>query len=95
MAASRNTWFSLALDTMRLGLEAQTVVNLRLMKFATFGPGAISEAERMISEKMEAAMQVQAQLLTSALSGSAHLAPARTVAHYRRRVRANVRRLAK
>jgi len=65
------------------------------MKLAGGGPAAAAEAERMVSEKVQAVVDVQAQLIGAALSGEGHLAPARTVAHYRRRVQANARRLSK
>jgi hypothetical protein len=47
----------------------------------------------MISEKTEAALDAQLQIGRSAMSGRLDLAPARAIALYRRRVRANQRRL--
>ena len=93
--AARNPWLSLSLDMMRLGMEAQTVVALRMMKLGAGGAASATEAELMVSEKIKAAVETHTQLMTSALSGKAHLAPARAVAHYRRQVRANARRLMK
>jgi hypothetical protein len=66
-----------------------------MMKFAAGGPAAAAEAQLMVAEKLRAATETQTQVLTSLLTGRGHLAPARTVAGYRRKVRANRRRLAK
>ena len=49
----------------------------------------------MVAEKLRAAAETQTQLLTSVLTGKGHLAPARALAGYRRKVRANRRRLGK
>lgn len=93
--ARRNPWFELGMDAFALGVEAQAVVALRMMKFAAGGPAAASEATQMISEKLIAAAEIQAKVANGLLSGTSHLTPARTVAHYRRKVRANRRRLSK
>ena len=85
----------LTLNAMRLGAESHSVVGLRLMKMALGGTAAVTEAQLMVSEKMDAMAQVQKQLAMSALTGSPHRGPARAVALYRRKVRANQRRLTK
>jgi hypothetical protein len=95
MAARRNPWFSLSMDAMCLGFEAQNVIGLRLAKAAWGGVAAQDEAQLMVSEKAEAALDAQVVLATSLLSGEGHLGPARAMALYRRRVRANQRRLLK
>ena len=90
-----NPWLRLGLDMMQLGAESGGVVALRMMKMATGGPAAAAEGELMVAEKLQAAAEIQTQMWTSALTGSSHLDPARAVAHYRRKVRANRRRLMK
>jgi hypothetical protein len=80
---------------MALSAEASGVMALRMMKLAAGGPAAGAEAELMVAEKLKAMTEVQAQVLTSALTGSGHLAPGRAVAQYRRKVRANRRRLSR
>lgn len=90
-----NPWLRLNYDMMRLGAEASGVVALRMMKMAAGGGAATAEAELMVSEKLKSAAEVSAQFWTSALTGSAHLAPQRAVSHYRRKVQANRRRLSK
>jgi hypothetical protein len=89
----RNPWLDLTFDALQLGIEAQTVIGLRVMKALTGGPGANAEASRMITEKIEAAMSVQASLLDGALTNAPHVGPARAVAHYRKAVLANRKRL--
>ncbi len=90
-----NPWFGIGLDAWSLGLEASTVMGLRAMRIAEGGPGARAEAQRMVSEKVEAAAALQVMALTGALGATAPSASARTIAHYRRKVRANRRRLSK
>ena len=87
--------FALSTSAFQLGLEAQQVIGLRMMKAAVGGPSAQTEAARMVSEKTEAALQVQALAITGLMTGAAHLTPARTLALYRRKVQANRRRLLK
>jgi hypothetical protein len=95
MSNRGNPWLRLGMDSLWLGAEAQGVIALRMMKFAAGGPAAAAEAERMVSEKLRAAAETQTQVMTSLMTGRGHLAPARAVAGYRRKVRANRRRLAK
>jgi hypothetical protein len=95
MSYRGNPWLRLGMDSLWLGAEAQGVVALRMMKFAAGGPAAAAEAQLMVSEKLRAAAETQTQVMTSLLTGRGHLAPARAVAGYRRKVRANRRRLVK
>jgi len=90
-----NPWFGIGLDAWSLGLEASAVMGLRAMKIAQGGPASQAEAERMISEKVEAALDLQLRALTGGLGGTPASASARTLAHYRRKVRANRRRLSR
>ncbi|KQW71987.1 hypothetical protein ASE17_03695 [Phenylobacterium sp. Root77] len=90
-----NPWLKLSIDTFWLGAESSQVVALRMMKLAGGGSGAAAEAQRMVAEKVSAAMAAQTQLALGAMSGSPHAGPAKAVALYRRKVRANRRRLAR
>ncbi|HYE46005.1 MAG TPA: hypothetical protein VEA44_09570 [Caulobacter sp.] len=90
-----NPWLTLGFDAWQLAFEANTVIGLRLMKAAAGGAAAELEASRMISEKLTAAVELQGQLMTAALTGGHAAAPAKAVAMYRRKVRANRRRLLK
>jgi hypothetical protein len=91
--ARRNPWLRLSMDAWTLGLEASAVMGIRTLKIAAGGPAATSEAERMVTEKIEAGLSLQTKAMTGALGATPHGAAARTMAHYRRKVRANRRRL--
>lgn len=88
-------WMDLAFDAMKLGAEAQAVVALRLMKLAAGGPGVDAESSRMVAEKVGAATELATKAAISAMTGGAPVGPALAIAHYRRKVRANTRRLLK
>ncbi|MCE4222498.1 hypothetical protein HCU64_01925 [Methylobacterium sp. C25] len=81
-------WWKLGMDTAMLALESQAVIGLRLAKLAAGGTGAQIEAQRMISEKMFAAGEAA---MTMATGGSTQS----VVSGYRRKVRANQRRLSR
>jgi hypothetical protein len=93
LSNTRNPWLQLAEGSFRLSLEAQDVIGLRLAKAAAGDFDAPEEAVRMVTEKSEAAWEAGWVVAQSFMSGQVHLAPARTLALYRRRVRANQRRL--
>lgn len=90
-----NPWFGMAWDSWRLGLEASTVMGLRAFRIAQGGETGAAEAERMVREKVEAGVALGAMALTGGLGATPASATARTLAHYRRKVSANRRRLAK
>jgi hypothetical protein len=73
---------------MLLAMEAQEVIFLRMLKMAAGGPNAGAEVARMITEKAAAGTAAATSLLTG---GS----PQRITADYRRKVKANARRLRK
>ncbi len=91
----RNPWIRLAFDTWSLGLEASSVVLSRTMKIAAGGSAAETEARRMVSEKIDAGLALQAMAFTGGLGLTPESAASKTLAHFRRKVRANRRRLAK
>lgn len=95
MARARNPWFNMAWNAWSLGIEASTVIGLRTMKIAAGGAAAETEARRMVSEKVDAGLTLQAAALTGGLGFTPHGVGAKTLNHYRRIVRANRRRLAK
>jgi len=92
---SRNPWLRFGINTWYLGLEASSVVALRLLKIAAGGVAAEVEARRMVNEKIEAGLALQALALTGALGQTSDSAAKKMVVHYRRKVRANRRRLAR
>ena len=83
MRTQKFPWFAATM----LALESSQVVALRLPMLAAGGRRARIEAHRMVIEKISDAMASGAVLLGG---GSG----ARVIARYRRRVRANARRLA-
>lgn len=89
----RNPWIGIGLDAWTLGLEASTVMGLRALKIAQGGAAGRAEAKRMVEEKLEAAVALQVRALSGHLGASPASASARTLAHYRRSVGANRRRL--
>jgi len=93
MARVRNPWVRLGWDAWMLGAESATVMTLRTMKIAAGGAAGEREARRMVDEKVEAAQALQTMALTGALGATAPVAADRTLKHYRRKVRANRRRL--
>jgi hypothetical protein len=86
--------FALYFDLMRLGWESSVVISLRMMKLAAGGVVAKKEAQLMISEKGEAAVMVALASAWGMASGQSFDTVGRkAVAHYRRKVVANRRRL--
>ncbi|BCH22444.1 MULTISPECIES: hypothetical protein [unclassified Mesorhizobium] len=77
-------WF----DTMMLGLEAQQVIWLRALHLARGGKAGEREARRMVTEKVIAATQAAGAIAAGAGGKD-------VVRGYRRKVRANRRRLSR
>ena len=73
---------------MMLAAEANGVVALRMMKLMRGGNGARSEAELMVREKIDAALEATGRLMDGD-SGE------KIVRGYRKRVAANAKRLRK
>jgi len=80
--------FGFWLNMTMLGIEAQQVLFLRAMRLSMGGRAAEKEASRMMSEKLIAAGQAAVALSRGASANS-------VVSSYRRKVRANARRLAR
>ena len=75
-------WASMTL----LAIESNHVIALRCAKLARGGPGAAPEMTRMITEKMIEGAAAAQMLMT----GGSH---EKVIAGYRKRVKANARRL--
>ncbi|MFZ1922913.1 MAG: hypothetical protein WA280_09170 [Xanthobacteraceae bacterium] len=89
-----NPWLALASQTALLGLEAQRVMALRLMRIAAGGARGHAEAQRMVTEKFAAAVEAQAAAVSGAVEGrSAQRTAKKALNVYKKRVRANRRRL--
>lgn len=74
------------LNWMMLALESNRVIGLRMAKLMRGGKGARREAERMVTEKIQAAAKAGASLMAGASSNE-------IVRQYRKRVKANAKRL--
>jgi hypothetical protein len=88
-------WASIGFDTWLLGFEAASVIGLRTLKMAAGGTAAMREADLMIREKLESTAQLHARAATGTLGRTPADATRSTVAYYRKKVRANRRRLAR
>jgi hypothetical protein len=95
MAKRRDPWTSLAFDSWSLGMEASTVIGLRMMKLAAGGAAAQAEAQLMVSEKVATGMTLPMLAMTGQLGASGQAIAAGSLAHLRKKVRANRRRLSK
>jgi hypothetical protein len=72
---------------MMLAFESSNVIDIRLRTMATGGVDATTEAQLMVSEKVDAAIEAGAMLLRG--QGSSEI-----ISYYRRHVAANAQRLA-
>lgn len=88
-------WMEIGAEVALLGVESAGVVGLRLAGAATGGPQAAEEAWLMWSEKIIALSELQTRALAGSLGSTPAGAARATLRHYRRKVAANRRRLAK
>lgn len=86
-------WIGASMDAWTLGMEASTVIGLRVAKLAMGGTDAEGEARRMVSEKMQSAYELQMAMMTGQLGASPVAGARKVIRHYRRKVKANKRRL--
>jgi len=86
-----NLWASY-FEAARLGLQAQQVIALRMLRLSEGGPWAVLEMQRMVGEKALAAWASQTVAGLALASGDK--SPGRkAAAPYRKAVRANRQRL--
>jgi hypothetical protein len=95
MARRRDPWTALAFDSWSLGLEASSVIGLRMMKLAAGGAAAQAEAQLMVGEKVATGLTLPMLAMTGQLGASPPAIASRSLAHLRKKVRANRRRLTK
>jgi len=78
----------------QVGRDANVVVAMRLMRLAAGGALAQREAQRMVAEKITAIAEAQAAAVAKMIMGGGMAAAIKSAsAVYRRKVRANQRRL--
>ena len=89
-----NDWFALSMQTAKLGWEAQGVMALRVMRMAPQPAHSQTEARRMVTEKVAALGEAQAAAATAVIKGGkSHRVAKKVLGVYKKRVRANRRRL--
>lgn len=89
-----NPWLALTFKAVQLGMDAQRVIALRMMRLAAGGMAGQNESRRMISEKIAAVGEVQAAALSAIVSGHQDTVIATKVLRvFEKRIRANERRL--
>ena len=86
-------WANASVNAWALGMEASAVIGLRIAKMATDGAGSSEEAQRMISEKLDSVIELQTAMMTGKLGTTPLEGTQKVLRHYRRKVRANRRRL--
>ena len=95
--AAQNGWFDVLntwLEAASFNMDVQRVMTLRIMRLASGGPLAATEAQRMISEKVSAFGEAQVAIVAALATGSGlYAVTAEAYAPYRRCVRANCLRL--
>ncbi len=86
-------WASAALQSAMLAIELQQVIALRLSKIAFGGPDVQRETELMLSEKVAAMVASGQLMMAAAIAGDTGFAHEEVMKLYRRKVRANRKRL--
>jgi hypothetical protein len=89
-----NAWCALSLQAARLGWDAQGVIALRMLRLATPSAGGRTEARRMVTEKVAALAEAHTAAATAVMKGGRnHRVAKKVLGVYKKRVRANKRRL--
>jgi hypothetical protein len=89
-----NDWLALSLQTAKLSWEAQGVMALRVMRMAAQPAHSQTEAHRMVTEKAAALGEAQGAAVTASITGGkSHRVAKKVLGVYKKRVRANRRRL--
>ena len=88
-------WTRLLTDLVKLGVSANHVIALRMVKLAHGGAAARAESKLMVDEKVKAAVDANIEAARGIMTGQAHLAPTRALGIYQKRVRKNLSRLSK
>ena len=89
-----NAWLALTFQTAQLGLDAQRVVALRLMRLSGGGAAGATEARRMVADKMAALSEAQFAAAAAMMTGDSHRLANKVLRVFKKRVRANRNRLA-
>jgi hypothetical protein len=91
-----NPWLDVTLKAIQLGVDAQSVMMLRMIRLAAGGARAQSEAQRMVLEKIAAIAEAQTAAAAAILDGHEdHVIVTKTLGAFNKHVRANKRRLSR
>ena len=81
---------------MQLGFDAQSVIALRMMRLASGGAKTKAEMSRMVIEKGAAIAEAQVAATSAVMVGRKdHVAAGKALNVFRKRVKANKRRLSR
>jgi hypothetical protein len=87
-------WITLGMRVFQLGIEAQSVMALRIMRLASGDARGQDELNRMVIEKMTALAEAQMAAATAIMNGHKdHVVARKALTVFRKRVRDNRRRL--
>ena len=90
-----SAWFDLGWQSWMLGIEASTVIAMRMASLVRGGAEADREIELMLIEKIEAGHQLQAKFSRLGVGAAPATAMATALKHYRGKVAANCLRLSR
>ena len=91
-----NPWLALTFKTIQLGLDAQSVIALRMTRLASGGPAAEAEMSLMVIDKAEDIAEAHGAATRALMTGSKdHVVAGKTLDVFSKRVRANKRRLSR
>jgi hypothetical protein len=89
-----NPWVVLSMRAFQLSWEAQNVIALRMLRLASGDARGQAELNRMVVEKITAAIEAQVVVGAAMMTGRKdHVIAGKALAVYKNRVRANRRRL--
>ena len=91
----RTNPFTLMIDSWQLGVEAWMVIALRIPKLLAGNPASAREAHLMVAEKIAAVGALQWKAATARLGTTPDVAMHNSIAHYRKAVGRNRRRLSR
>ena len=89
-----NEWWALSSRAAQLRLETQSVIALRMMRLASGDVRGQAELNRMVVEKITAAAEARVAAAAAMMNGHRdHVIAGKALTVYKKRVRANRRRL--
>lgn len=86
-------WFGATLDAWQLGIDSSAVIAMRMAKVGSGQDPTGREMSLMVSEKVEAALELQMAAMTGSLGSDPADATRKLLKMYSGKVKANRRRL--